>query len=83
MARFHLPLASTEETVYRATSMFLLAQYFAYRVNRAMAERLRSASEQDAAVNAIVILDLLAKALPDAILDSLTEVRHLFSSYLK
>jgi hypothetical protein len=28
MARFHLPLASTEETVYRATSMYLLSQYF-------------------------------------------------------
>jgi len=28
MARFHLPLASAEETIYRATSMYLLAQYF-------------------------------------------------------
>lgn len=28
MARFHLPLASTDETIYRATSMYLLAQYF-------------------------------------------------------
>jgi hypothetical protein len=28
MARFHLPFSSAEETVYRATSMFLLAQYF-------------------------------------------------------
>jgi hypothetical protein len=28
MARFHLPFASAEETVYRATSMYLLAQYF-------------------------------------------------------
>jgi hypothetical protein len=28
MARFHLPLASKEETIYRATSMYLLAQYF-------------------------------------------------------
>jgi hypothetical protein len=28
MARFHLPLASIEETIYRATSMYLLAQYF-------------------------------------------------------
>lgn len=28
MARFHLPLASVEETVYRASSMYLLAQYF-------------------------------------------------------
>ncbi len=28
MARFHLPLASAKETVYRVTSMYLLAQYF-------------------------------------------------------
>jgi hypothetical protein len=28
MARFHLPLASEEETIYRATTMYLLAQYF-------------------------------------------------------
>jgi len=28
MARFHLPLANKEETIYRATSMYLLAQYF-------------------------------------------------------
>lgn len=34
MARFHLPLASTEETVYRATSMYLLAQYFLKKKRR-------------------------------------------------
>ena len=28
MARFHLPLASKVETIFRATSMYLLAQYF-------------------------------------------------------
>lgn len=31
MAHFHLPLASSEETVYRTTSMFLLAQYFLHK----------------------------------------------------
>ena len=34
MARFHLPLASREETIYRATSMYLLAQYFRARNNQ-------------------------------------------------
>jgi hypothetical protein len=29
--RFHLPFASTEETVYRAISMYLTAQYFVMR----------------------------------------------------
>ncbi|MHB8810732.1 MAG: DUF6901 family protein [Desulfobulbaceae bacterium] len=28
MARYHLPLASEDETYYRATGMYLLAQYF-------------------------------------------------------
>lgn len=28
MARFHLPLANDQETIYRAASMYLLAQYF-------------------------------------------------------
>ncbi len=28
MARFHLPLANAEETIFRAASMYLLAQYF-------------------------------------------------------
>jgi hypothetical protein len=31
MARFHLPFASAEETVYRATSMYLVAQYFLHK----------------------------------------------------
>lgn len=34
MARFHLPLASEEETIYRAASMYLLAQYFRKREGR-------------------------------------------------
>lgn len=34
MARFHLPLSKPEETMYRATSMYLLAQYFLKKNNR-------------------------------------------------
>ena len=30
MARFHLPLSSEEETIYRAGSMYMLAQYYRY-----------------------------------------------------
>lgn len=103
MARFHLPLASEKETIYRAASMYLLGQYYLDRqgrtadwglarlaslykdlqiVNGAMAQRLRSASEKDAAVNAIVLLDLFAKALPYTIEESLEEIRYLYRSYL-
>ena len=31
MARFHMPLADSEETVYRAVSMYLLAQYYLHK----------------------------------------------------
>lgn len=103
MACFHLPLASEMETVYRATSMYLLAQYFRARqgssvdltlaglseiynnvqiVNKGLAQRLRAATEGDAAVNAVVLLDLLAKALPYSITDSLNELEDLFAPYL-
>jgi len=34
MARFHLPFATVEETIVRATSMYLLGEYFAYRRNQ-------------------------------------------------
>lgn len=104
MARFHLPLASEEETLYRAASMYLLAQYFRQRrgaapdfalsglreryerlhvINVAMAERLRSAVDKDAPVNAVVLLDLFAKALPFSVDESLAELEYLFAPYLK
>lgn len=103
MARFHLPLASEEETLYRAASMYLLAQYFLQKeggkadfelqglkqiynniqlVNTAIAKRLRSASETDSSVNAIIMLDMYAKAMPYVIEESLEEIRYLFTSYL-
>ena len=31
MSRYHLPFADTEERIYRATTMFLLAQYFIHK----------------------------------------------------
>lgn len=47
-------------------------------VNVAMAKRLREAGTEDAAVNAVVLLDLLAKAVPFSIEDSLESLRALF-----
>jgi len=102
MARFHLPFASERETVYRAASMYLMAQLYlrqegrAYdeglsglsaiyeqvgRVNRAFAERLRAASQEDSTVNALIILDTQAMTLPWAIDGSLDELRGLFDAY--
>lgn len=103
MARFHLPFASEEETLYRAASMYLLAQYFRHHrgmtadlemvrlrrvyeqlheVNVAMAKRLSVAVEKDASVNAVILLDVLAKAMPDSIGTALEELEYLFQPYL-
>lgn len=99
MAHFHLPFASEEETIYRAASTYLLAQYFLAReggvpdwelaglkanylalqtVNSAMAGRLRSAVQEDGAINAFILLDLLAKTLPYSIDEQLDEIKTSF-----
>ncbi len=104
MARFHLPLANEEETIFRATATYMLAQYFVtnegkqadfnlekltdlYRtiqeVNLAMAKRVRSGSTTDSSVNAIILLDMYAKALPYMVKQSLEELRYLFEPFLK
>lgn len=100
MARFHLPFATLPETLFRATGMYLLSQYFRQMdggtgdwtmdgligiysqleaVNMAMSKRLRKASETDSSVNAVILLDMLAKVLPYALEDALDELRPLFS----
>lgn len=101
MAWFHLPLATEEETVFRAVSTYLLDQYLVaadggapdwalaalaeryralHEVNMAMASRLRDAGSEDAAVNAVILLDLLAKAIPFSVEDSLESLRPLFAA---
>jgi len=102
MARFHLPLASKEETIYRATSMYLLAQYFLKNegktadfdldglrkiyqdiqvVNTSIAKRLGAWTSKDSTLNAIVLLDLYARALPQVLEDSLKDIHYLFSPF--
>lgn len=103
MARFHLPLASEAETIYRASSMYFLAQYFRHQchekidleleglkeiykniqiVNKTIAERIRAATETDSSINAVIFLDMYAKAMPYVIRDTLEEIRYLFKPYL-
>lgn len=102
MARFHLPLSTEAETIYRMSSMYMLAQYFRKKdskapdfemeglekicnhievVNAAISKRLRAASQTDSVVNAVILLDLFAKALPWAIEESLKELDYLFQPY--
>ena len=104
MVRFHLPFGSMEETVYRAVSMYLTAQYLLMRkgktpdwdlkklveiykavahVNRGISKRLSSASEEDANMNAVVILSAYAEMVPFSIEHRLAELEYIFSEYTK
>lgn len=104
MARYHLPLASESETIYRAFSMYALAQCFIRMeddapdenfqglqekysalqiVNKAFVERLRAASTSDSSVNALLNLDVYARAMPYVVEEKLDEIRYLFEHYLR
>ena len=104
MVRFHLPFGSLEETVYRAASMYLTAQYLLMRkgktpdwdlkklveiykavanVNRGISKRLSSATEEDANMNAVVILSAYAEMVPFSIENQLSELEYVFSEYTK
>ncbi len=48
-------------------------------VNMGITDRLRSISEEDANANAIVVLDVFAKALPSSIFVDLRELEYLFA----
>lgn len=103
MVKFHLPFATFEETIYRAASMYLLAQYFRGKhgmdpdwdiqelvdiyqrissINANLCKRLQNATEKDAGLNAVVILDTFTKMVPFSIEDALGDIEHLFSPYL-
>ena len=103
LARFHQPFASRDETMFRAASVYLLAQYFRnnegkdcdlslqglqeiytalHVINVHMARRLRTVTQGDAHLNAIVLLDLFAQELPVVVEDKLAAFGHLFQPYL-
>ncbi len=103
MARFHLPLASEPETIFRSVASYALAEMLGsnesrpeafdrafaglkeayaqlHKVNRGIARRLGAATRNDPARNALVLLDAYTTLLPDAIDQSLTEMRPLFEA---
>jgi len=103
MVATHLPFASIDESIYRAMSMYLLAQFTRQRkgleadwtlkglskiyadidsINISMVKRLQAATEQDASLNAVVILDSFAKLVPMSIDGSFGEMDGLFWPYL-
>lgn len=102
MARFHWPFASMDETLWRAISAYLIAQYFHHNdggeadttltglshiyhevqtVNMTFAKRLREACRYDGMVNGIILLDMFAKSMPDAIDEALSDMAYLFSPF--
>jgi len=103
MVRFHLPMATRQETIFRATGMYLMAQYYLEKqgqkadseltglaqiyknlniLNIHIADRLRSATQTDSSINAVIMLDVFTHAVPFVIEDHLEEIRYLFKPYL-
>lgn len=75
MARFHLPLANEEETIYRAASMYLLAQYFRKEAGAAPAESdlkgLKEIYENIGAVNYTIARRLRAASDTDSTVNAI------------
>jgi len=103
MVHFHLPFASVDDTIYRAISMYFLAQYIRkgkgleadwsldglaeiYRrirqVNENMLARLRKLPDQDASIEAVVLLNLFAKTIASPLDEKLDKMKAYFQAYL-
>lgn len=77
MARFHLPLATIDETIYRAASMYLLAQFFLKRRGREVdfeLAGLKSIYEKIENVNSAMARRLCAAMDNDAAVNALTNL---------
>jgi hypothetical protein len=77
MARFHLPLANNQETIYRAASMYLLAQYFLRKKGKPVDWNLRGLEEiytNIQVVNFTIAERLRAATKTDSVLNALVEL---------
>ncbi len=77
MARFHLPLANNQETIYRAASMYLLAQYFLRKKGKPVDWNLRGLEEiytNIQVVNYTIAERLRAATKSDSVLNGLVEL---------
>jgi hypothetical protein len=77
MARFHLPLANNQETIYRAASMYLLAQYFLRKKGKPVDLNLKGLEEIYAniqVVNYTIAERLRAATKTDSVLNALVEL---------
>ncbi|UCH93277.1 MAG: hypothetical protein JSV88_23770 [Candidatus Aminicenantes bacterium] len=77
MARFHLPLANNQETVYRAASMYLLAQYFMQKEGKPVDWELKGLEDiynNIQLVNYTIAERLRAATRSDSVLNALVEL---------
>ena len=77
MARFHLPLANNQETIYRAASMYLLAQYFLKRKGKPADLELKGLEDiynNIQVVNYTIAERLRAATKTDSVLNALVEL---------
>jgi len=103
MVRYHLPFASTDETIYRVFAMYVSAQYLRMQnglepdwdlkglseiysrvneVNQSFCERLTKAANEDALINAVVILDAFGTLMKMPDLQGGEKFRKMFAPYL-
>jgi hypothetical protein len=77
MARFHLPLANNQETIYRAASMYLLAQYFLKKEGKEVDFDLKGLAEiynNIQLVNYTIAQRLRAATKTDSVINALVEL---------
>ena len=77
MARFHLPLASAAETIYRSASMYLMAQYFLNKEGDDVDLELSGLAEiyeNTHTVNATIAERLLAASQKDSSIDAVVQL---------
>ncbi len=77
MARFHLPLASAEETIYRSVSMYLMAQYFLHKEGQDIDFGLRGLEqvyENIHTVNTSIAERFLAASEKDSSIDAVVQL---------
>ena len=80
LAQYFLARAGREPDLELTGLKALYAQL--HLVNKGVVSRLRGASKTESALNAVVLLDQFTILLPDAIEESLDEIRHLFAGFL-
>jgi len=77
MARYHLPLANDHETIYRAASMYLLAQYFLKKEGKPVdfeLEGLKEIYHNIQLVNYTIAERLRVASKTDSVLNAIVEL---------